>query len=299
MRLTLPDQRLAEAPGSLFLETGPLAGQYYEAHWVPCQNPVCPCMAISLVCIPTDRDGIPLAGSTEGMTLVFNLANNRIDKMPNVPQAPQVDLFVAAVSTETTSRHWQELGSFFLYDKYRQANNADLDQIQFKFSPHVFANENTLVPYGEVFPYSELLLFDYLSAKWRARECFCIKTGCDCETVTLEFSRAGEPRDATLPPPPAIRYDYGRNAYEVLNQSPPGDPPGIELFAAFQKLGIDLASVAKFRHYQMRYLFSRDKMRRLKASSSGDKYKPGRNDPCPCGSGMKFKKCCGALKASA
>ncbi|HKR89982.1 MAG TPA: SEC-C metal-binding domain-containing protein [Phenylobacterium sp.] len=21
---------------------------------------------------------------------------------------------------------------------------------------------------------------------------------------------------------------------------------------------------------------------------------PGRNDPCPCGSGMKHKKCCGA-----
>jgi uncharacterized protein YecA (UPF0149 family) len=23
---------------------------------------------------------------------------------------------------------------------------------------------------------------------------------------------------------------------------------------------------------------------------------PGRNDPCPCGSGKKFKKCCGANK---
>jgi uncharacterized protein YecA (UPF0149 family) len=24
--------------------------------------------------------------------------------------------------------------------------------------------------------------------------------------------------------------------------------------------------------------------------------KTGRNDPCPCGSGRKFKKCCGAAK---
>jgi uncharacterized protein YecA (UPF0149 family) len=23
---------------------------------------------------------------------------------------------------------------------------------------------------------------------------------------------------------------------------------------------------------------------------------PGRNDPCPCGSGRKYKKCCGAKK---
>ncbi|MDY7011417.1 MAG: SEC-C metal-binding domain-containing protein [Planctomycetota bacterium] len=27
---------------------------------------------------------------------------------------------------------------------------------------------------------------------------------------------------------------------------------------------------------------------------SGDQ--PGRNDPCPCGSGKKYKKCCGAGK---
>lgn len=24
--------------------------------------------------------------------------------------------------------------------------------------------------------------------------------------------------------------------------------------------------------------------------------KPGRNEPCPCGSGKKFKKCCGRLQ---
>jgi uncharacterized protein YecA (UPF0149 family) len=24
-----------------------------------------------------------------------------------------------------------------------------------------------------------------------------------------------------------------------------------------------------------------------------DKGTPGRNDPCPCGSGKKYKKCCG------
>jgi len=27
-------------------------------------------------------------------------------------------------------------------------------------------------------------------------------------------------------------------------------------------------------------------------------YKPGRNDPCPCGSGLKFKYCCGKRRAS-
>ncbi len=35
-------------------------------------------------------------------------------------------------------------------------------------------------------------------------------------------------------------------------------------------------------------------VRRMSASSSATKQKVGRNEPCPCGSGKKFKKCCGA-----
>ena len=294
MRLTLPDSDAPETVGSLRLETGPLAGQNYQAYWVPCQNPVCPCMGITKICVPTDRDGLPLAGSPEGMTLVFDLATNRIDKMPNVPQATEADLFLAGVSTETNSQHWKELGRFFLYDKYRQADTADLDRLEFRFAPHVYTDETAPVRYGEVFPYSEMLLFDYLSTPWRARECFCVKSGCDCQEVMLEFSRAGEARDASAPPPPVVRYDYARKEFEVLNVSPPGDPPGIELWTAFQKLNLDLAGVAKYRHYQMRYLFSKDKLRRLKATAEREKSKPGRNDPCACGSGKKFKKCCGA-----
>jgi preprotein translocase subunit SecA len=54
--------------------------------------------------------------------------------------------------------------------------------------------------------------------------------------------------------------------------------------------------------------FHRKKQRELEAASfagAGDASQPtqrrtgekvGRNDPCPCGSGKKYKKCCGAGK---
>jgi uncharacterized protein len=34
------------------------------------------------------------------------------------------------------------------------------------------------------------------------------------------------------------------------------------------------------------------------APASGRRSKIGRNDPCPCGSGLKYKRCCGAAQAS-
>lgn len=37
------------------------------------------------------------------------------------------------------------------------------------------------------------------------------------------------------------------------------------------------------------------RLAKLKESSMQVQEKVGRNDPCPCGSGMKFKKCCGVM----
>jgi preprotein translocase subunit SecA len=36
-----------------------------------------------------------------------------------------------------------------------------------------------------------------------------------------------------------------------------------------------------------------NKERESKKEPTIKKDKPGRNDPCPCGSGKKYKKCCG------
>ena len=49
------------------------------------------------------------------------------------------------------------------------------------------------------------------------------------------------------------------------------------------------------------YIFSEEKIMQIikdfKRSKIVHKEKePGRNDPCPCGSGKKYKKCCGAKK---
>jgi uncharacterized protein len=47
-----------------------------------------------------------------------------------------------------------------------------------------------------------------------------------------------------------------------------------------------------------RYFLSRRRLSRADPQASTHRRagaKVGRNDPCPCGSGKKFKKCCGAV----
>jgi uncharacterized protein YecA (UPF0149 family) len=56
-----------------------------------------------------------------------------------------------------------------------------------------------------------------------------------------------------------------------------------------------LPDTLKTRHAQMRALYLRSLHRagRRPAAPVRREAKVGRNDPCPCGSGKKYKKCCG------
>jgi len=76
----------------------------------------------------------------------------------------------------------------------------------------------------------------------------------------------------------------------------PGDEEGeVEFVASFEMDGEvqQLRERARFRKKggEWRYVDGKVKSTKEPVVASGPKV--GRNDPCPCGSGKKFKKCCG------
>lgn len=75
----------------------------------------------------------------------------------------------------------------------------------------------------------------------------------------------------------------------------PDDQTGqVEFRTHFSRLGQDLAhhELASFHREDGRWVFAEGKMNPKQAPVRV--VQVGRNDPCPCGSGKKFKKCCGA-----
>ncbi|HEY0835291.1 MAG TPA: YchJ family protein [Azospirillum sp.] len=105
---------------------------------------------------------------------------------------------------------------------------------------------------------------------------------------------------------PEIRDDFNRaeadrNAQEtewrsldILKASEEGDGATVEFRIRFRQNGQDL------RHHERAH-FRREDGRWLYVSGDVNPKEPprrvvkvGRNDPCPCGSGRKFKACCGA-----
>ncbi len=83
--------------------------------------------------------------------------------------------------------------------------------------------------------------------------------------------------------------------FEVLKTEAggPEDDTGIVEFVAHYQLqgnGIDHHEISQFRKLDQRWYFS-DGIE-VPATVKRSEAKVGRNDPCPCGSGKKYKKCC-------
>jgi len=134
-------------------------------------------------------------------------------------------------------------------------------------------------------------------------EFFCDNPGCDCRNVYIYIMTA----------PPELKkvagINYGWESieyYERIFPSKDGarmahgihllDGEQSELADAFLELFKKMAKKAYFReeikkHYKLFKAALGKKEDGEEKASQGKK--TGRNDPCPCGSGKKYKKCCG------
>ena len=82
----------------------------------------------------------------------------------------------------------------------------------------------------------------------------------------------------------------------VIHAHEPGNHPDTA-FVDFSAYFVDeagehaLQEKSEFRRHEGRWLFTRT-VRTGPAPFKSAAPKPGRNDPCPCGSGKKYKHCC-------
>lgn len=147
---------------------------------------------------------------------------------------------------------------------------------------------------GEVVVWDEAMvgvrqdLFRFDERVFEAVDLYCVAPGCSCAEVVVDFAPI-VPRGA--PAPGAVRVDKLGEATIEPEHEPHRERLG-QLWAAFQK-----------RHPRYRERFARRStvMQGLagrivgapRAGIERPTAKVGRNDPCPCGSGKKSKKCCG------
>jgi hypothetical protein len=286
--MVVPDTSLAR----LRFTQGPRAGQVWEASLGVCSDPMCPCWLVGFACWPEGR--------REEAPLMFDLCANDRHLVKGDgegdAQERQGEAFGQEVVAAFRDRDWDRLAEFCVMDKEAQTETVDVRELAGQF-PEAYVGADR-VRYEEVFPFAHTFMFACGGQTWMADDFYCIDRKCGCTEVSLGFLAMPNAGDDTEPGPAAegglVRYDYRRKRDEVLEPGHPGGASTRQLLDALMDEYPKFRETAAKRHADLRFLNEAAMQQQgLLQPVVRETPKVGRNDPCPCGSGKKYKKCCG------
>lgn len=128
-------------------------------------------------------------------------------------------------------------------------------------------------------------------------EFYCTNNACDCQSLVAEIMALDEENGIIMKPLAQVRYDWSSEetrCYPSFAKGSPETPLAICLLDAYKNL-------IHNDEYQKRIEDQYTRVKKLALDqglkvTQHEKSLPaktiGRNDPCPCGSNKKYKKCC-------
>lgn len=272
-------------------------GRYFVASDSSCD--AIECRAIHLNLVETDADNRPLEDAHE-ISLSIHAETRRELSPPTRSSADQrvVEEFMGDLDDES-----------FAFLRERFDTDKDITQRLLKCRiPREDVLEGTLISYTDIMARRHSLrcggdecsfLLEHENATYVVEDLYCTNPKCKCDEVFLLFARLQETeKGATLTESFRVlmRLDGSSCVDHTSNCS---TTVAREILSILLKNEPKLAYTIRWRYKQMKAIGKRS----LEGNRSGgtppsrsypnSKPKVGRNEPCPCGSGRKYKRCCG------
>lgn len=127
--------------------------------------------------------------------------------------------------------------------------------------------------------------------KYNIYDQYCMNPSCNCDDVILIFTETKN-NDSEF----AIRLSLKKKRYEILDIYGISRRQADEVVKDSLENSDEAMELLKKRYKEMKETGKSVLQRDSEKNSNIIKLpeeKPKRNDPCPCGSGKKYKKCCG------
>jgi hypothetical protein len=203
-----------------------------------------------------------------------------------------------------TAADLQQLGEWYLATKLDLIQTTPPDKMDLTGLPD--ASDGLLIGFPDVFPLGLALYFEFQQEVWMGFEQYCVQPDCDCTDAMLSFYKLKEAtgrRVTEAADPATLRYDYRTGAITLEPEWPTGRLSADDLLGSLKLRHADLHGQLALRHRILRRLYARHNLAESRALAQYLESRPaavstvapakiGRNDPCPCGSGRKYKRCC-------
>jgi len=221
----------------------------------------------------------------------LDIETGKVSFNPNAPAELHDPEMLARLREGLDQHHLEKIRK-----RWRNAKGVGRDQWRKK--DWSWWEPGRMVSWLEVFPDDSNIIFPQGEEVYWADDMYCITPGCTCKEVGLNFSRVTsgkiENLGAVSVTLPSCRYSglisddakegLLRSLWDELQKDPEIRALLKERKKRIMPVGREIALLSARRKPD----FNGSARETIGAGSP----KVGRNDPCPCGSGKKYKKCC-------
>lgn len=268
--------------------------ELYECDFEICDNPLCMCGIVTVNFLPVSAlydDKISVAQKSIAVDILDRKIDITLDSMEKSPE----EMFFQSLMRE----HLNDEDYQFLYQKYilykrKVTEKTDIASLYIDFPIEDIEKNSTMYGYVDVLPYAEDFTLPIDGKQYMFIDQYCVKKTCSCAEATIICICLDE-QERTGDQVAAYTVQYNNREWTQLdkNSSELGTiGKTLELKRIIEAAYPKWYDQLRTRHSNLKTIYAnclKSKGIRLPHVS---RKTVGRNEPCPCGSGKKFKKCC-------
>jgi len=262
----------------------------YACSVLTCDNPVCACNTVYLNLSPletVDENHHSLSSHQVHINFMEKCLNYPSKKKIPKDELAFANAFLSALRDEDFTLLWKE----YFTHKNTITEKANPDSIDAKFQYKEVEKEGVMYAYNDVLPYGDRLLMTIDGKKCIIFDQFCLRPKCACtDTILTIFSAdiSGKTQQELC----IAAVTYAKKSWRAYdNQTFPVSVKTAR--SAIEDQIPDFYKKLRDRHLKLKSIYAHCKKKNYSPEQPLQVPKAGRNDPCPCGSGKKYKKCCG------
>lgn len=260
----------------------------YDCSFSACDNPCCTCTTLDVdMALVSPESG----GYGQEKTVVIDVMTCSLGTSDS-KRIVHDDLAFSEMFIELLDRDdFDLLLSQFHEFKYHITEKGDITDVDIRFDYHDIDVNGTMICYNDLLPNGEKIILEMGGKRWMVLDQHCVRQGCNCGQVYLDFFRFKSLReldeDFFSLSLEFKKRQWAEHAY--MENSPISFK---EIRQTIEDSYPDFYQVMSMRQTKLKAIYGQSKKKYAKAQTETKQGKVGRNDPCPCGSGKKYKKCC-------
>jgi len=258
----------------------------YECSLLSCDNPVCSCGTVYLNLSPAQHKDSLMSSHRVDIDIIQRNLGYKDEKKVSIEDLEFASLFLSKLNETDFQFLWE---MYFSY-KNKISEEALLDSIDAHFDYHEIEKNGLMSAYNEVLPYGDQMFVTINSIKCIIFDQYCLLPHCSCTDTTLTIFSAVEP-EKTRKELYSVTLNYRKKLWGALEERAISVPIKT-VKSAIEKQIPDFYERLLKRHRKLKGIYAHCKKKHFAPQQPLHVPKVGRNDPCPCGSGKKYKRCC-------